>query len=114
MPREKSLQKYITQYVNEQAASIVHVYHGSRFSVKGYPDIHGVTRGLPVWWETKTPSGSLSESQRVLHNELRKAGGLVFVCNSISEFHAQWEYVQRVDLSPRVSEPRAFTYKGAE
>lgn len=95
MPREKNLQTYIRDYVNETAIrSIIHVYHGSRFSVKGYPDLHGVVAGIPVFWETKTKGKTLSEAQRVLHNELRKAGAVVFVCNSRLEFLQQWSYLR--------------------
>lgn len=51
----------------------------------GLPDLVIVHRGRAYWMEVKTDAGSLSDAQRALHVEIRRAGAEVAVVRSIED-----------------------------
>ncbi len=61
----------------------------SKYMIKGYPDLSGVIQigkeALPFFIEVKTPSGKLSEDQRVFLQRARELGCVAFVARDLSE-----------------------------
>lgn len=61
--------------------------HGDEYTMSGLPDIIVCARGRFVGLETKTPDkrANVSAIQRLRHDQVREAGGAVFVVCSAQE-----------------------------
>lgn len=60
--------------------------HGGPTMMSGLPDIAGVYRGYFLAIETKMPDGGdPSAIQRLRHNQIREAGGIVKVARSVTD-----------------------------
>ena len=53
--------------------------------VSGIPDFCGVLMGRPTYIETKAPKKTPTENQLLRHKEIRTAGGVVLVVDSVDE-----------------------------
>jgi len=62
------------------------VYVKRRASKRGEPDVSGVVKGTPVYFEVKVGRDQLSDEQRQFHEKARQAGCLVFVVRTVDEF----------------------------
>lgn len=51
----------------------------------GWPDVHLIVRGRPVYIELKAEKGTLSDAQRGVHTAITLAGGVVTVCRSLDD-----------------------------
>jgi hypothetical protein len=71
----------------------------ARGCIAGLPDISVLFRGGLHGIELKADKGTLSEAQRTLHPEMRKAGGKVVVARSLDDVEAAlrgWDIPTRV------------------
>lgn len=51
----------------------------------GWPDIHFVWKGRACYCELKASGGALSPAQKMVHESIMRAGGIVRVCKSEEE-----------------------------
>lgn len=59
--------------------------HASPFVGVGMPDIVVILKGLFIGLECKALNGKVSEIQKARHDEIRNAGGLVYVVRSVED-----------------------------
>lgn len=51
--------------------------------VAGIPDFCGIYKGRPLYVEAKAPGGKASENQKRRHEEIRMAGGVMVLADSV-------------------------------
>ncbi len=59
--------------------------HGSRYMLRGLPDIHCCAAGRCMWLEVKRPGEVPTRLQLIIHERLRAAGCNVHVVRSLEE-----------------------------
>lgn len=70
--------------------------HGGPTMMSGLPDIAGVYRGFFLGIETKMPGGNATSAvQRLRHDQIREAGGIVEVARSVAEALTVLERIDR-------------------
>jgi hypothetical protein len=89
---ESRIQRAIQQMVKERGGFVFKV-HGSETMMAGLPDLAIVYRGVPVYFEVKTPTGQLSDRQRYVMRQLVKAGAVVGVPRSVADASAMLDQV---------------------
>lgn len=57
--------------------------------VSGIPDFVGIYKGKPFYVEAKAPGGKPTEIQLLRHKEIRAAGGVVIVADSVESLETQ-------------------------
>lgn len=92
---ETRIQQAIQKMVRERGGFVYKV-HGSETMMAGLPDLSIVYRGVPVYFEVKTPTGKLSDRQRYVMRQLVKAGAVVGVPRSVADASAT---LDRVDTA---------------
>lgn len=89
---ETRIQRAIQKMVTERGGFVFKV-HGSETMMAGLPDLSIVYRGVPVYFEVKTPTGQLSDRQRYVMRRLVKAGAVVGVPRSVADASAMLDEV---------------------
>jgi hypothetical protein len=89
---ETRIQRAIQKMVKERGGFVFKV-HGSETMMAGLPDHVIVYRGVPVYFEVKTPTGQLSDRQRYVMRQLVKAGAVVGVPRSVADASAMLDEV---------------------
>lgn len=106
----KSTRKHPEQTLQTQVATFLHwalppdipwsaIGHGGGGKLRGmilkgmgvqagWPDLHLIVRGRPIYIEIKSASGTLSEAQKAVHSAITVAGGVVSVCRSVDDVRA--------------------------
>lgn len=57
----------------------------------GVPDLLIIYKGVTLFIELKAPKGVLSETQKLIHQKIAKAGAEVCTCRSLAEIEASLE-----------------------
>jgi hypothetical protein len=89
---ETRIQRAIQKMVKERGGFVYKV-HGSETMMAGLPDLAIIYRGVPVYFEVKTPTGKLSDRQRYVMRELIKRGAVVGVPRSVADASAMLDEV---------------------
>lgn len=79
--QEQLIKKDIKSYLTKIGA-FWSMIQGGAYSKPGDPDIVACVKGRYVGIEVKTPTGKLSELQKVRGSEIEKAGGIWIVTTS--------------------------------
>jgi hypothetical protein len=96
---EQSLQRAVAQYLDHALPPDSWwsaVGHGGGGKVRGaqlkamgvkrgFPDIHILWRGIPIYIELKSPSGSLSPEQKETRDRIRRSGGMWLMARSLEQ-----------------------------
>ena len=92
---ERQLQRQVTEYLEialrPYGAFVTAIPGGDLQMTRcpgyraGTPDVLIVIGGRAVWIELKTPRGRLSNSQRVAHTDIGRAGAAVHVARSLAD-----------------------------
>lgn len=90
--RESKLSRRIMEKLRSEKVFCFKI-HGSEFMMAGLPDIVGCYQGFFVAVETKNPGkeDNVSAVQQMVHNKIRRAGGIVVVSSSPSD---AWEQLR--------------------
>lgn len=80
--RESQIQNAIIQRLKKNYPRAYIVKISDRF-VSGIPDILMILRGVPYFFEVKTPMGKLTNLQMYTLKKIQRAGGKVAVLRSV-------------------------------
>lgn len=86
MKSESALTKKIKDYLKSKGAYVEKIFGGG-FQAGGIPDILACYRSRFIGIEVKTPTGhgKASDLQKLKVREIRKAGGIAFITDSLED-----------------------------
>lgn len=89
-PSERELQAAVVEQLEARNWEVIQMYLGSDrggsvWADKGIPDLWCARMGREVWIELKQPGNGPTEAQVKMHQKIRRGGGVVYVCYSVSE-----------------------------
>jgi hypothetical protein len=107
---ESRIQRAIQEMIKQRGGFVFKI-HGSETMMAGLPDLAIVYRGVPVYFEVKTPTGQLSARQRYVMRQLVKAGAVVGVPRSVADASAMLDEVDAaVDVREAILRRHSITY----
>ncbi len=90
MSEEGDIQRAITKKLETRGAKVYRMHAGHRrvnmqLCYPGTPDLFVVERNRHYWIEVKTPTGTVSPTQKEQHTELQDCGMEVIVVRSVED-----------------------------
>lgn len=87
---EKKVENEIKQWITNNGYWLIKIQGGCNNPDAGVPDILACINGFFVGIEVKRPEGGrVSKLQIYQIKQIRKAGGIAFVCKSLEEFRME-------------------------
>jgi hypothetical protein len=72
----------------------------------GFPDVHVLWRGIPIYIELKSTTGALSDEQKAVRDAIRKSGGLWHMARSVEQVEqalVSWGVTLRASIMKRAA-----------
>lgn len=86
IPKEAKFQTAILQYLNSLPHALFWKDSAGAYQSGGHPDISGMINGRYFGFEVKRPLlGRVSPLQEAFHEQIRQAGGQVYVVSYVDE-----------------------------